>query len=81
MRDSFGLAIRSEILSGAFTLPVAALDALLEPHPSRRTASAAGLPRQMIGDGHADAPCRQLSDDRAAARVDDAAASSEREAA
>jgi hypothetical protein len=49
MRDSFGLAIRSGILSGALTLPVAALDALPEPHRSRYTARAGFLPADMIG--------------------------------
>jgi hypothetical protein len=54
MRDSFGLAIRNEILSGALTLPVAALDALSEPHRSRcYTARAGLLPANMIG--HRDA--------------------------
>jgi hypothetical protein len=73
MRDPFGLAIRNEILSGALTLPVAALDALSEPHRSRCcTARTASLPRRIGGEADADAPCRQLDDDRAEARVDDA---------
>jgi len=62
MRDSFGLPIRSEILSGALTLPVAALDALLEPH-SRRTAGAAGLPRRIVAEGDADPPDAQFGHD------------------
>ena len=81
MRDSFGLAIRNEILSGALTLPVAALDALSEPHRSRYTASAGFLPAEMIGERDANPARAQLSDRRAIARVNDAPAGGEREAA
>jgi hypothetical protein len=64
MRDSFGLPIRNEILSGALTLPVAALDALSDPHRSRcYTASAAGLPRRIVAEGDADPPDAQFGHD------------------
>ena len=70
MRDPFGLPIRNEILSGALTLAVAALDKGPHSHPRSRL-----LPRPIRGDRDADSSRAELQEYRANSRIDDAVTS------